>query len=58
MSKLSAISFSTGRYYVSVLEGGMVKKRFVIRGITGGTVGENCTVILAGIKSGQTVILD
>ncbi len=53
-----AVEVEDGRYYVSVLEGGMVKKRFVIRGITGGTVGENCTVILAGIKSGQTVILD
>lgn len=53
-----AVEVEDGRYYVSVLEGDMVKKRFVIRGITGGTVGESCTVILAGIKSGQTVILN
>ncbi|MBE6991955.1 MAG: efflux RND transporter periplasmic adaptor subunit [Ruminococcaceae bacterium] len=53
-----AVEVEDGSYYVSVLEGDMVKKRYVIRGITGGTVGESATVILAGIKSGQTVILN
>ncbi len=53
-----AVEVEDGNYYVSVLDGDMVKKRYVIRGITGGTVGENCTVILAGVESGQTVILN
>lgn len=53
-----AVEVEDGNYYVSVLDGDMVKKRYVIRGITGGTVGESCTVILAGVESGQTVILD
>ncbi len=53
-----AVEVEDGNYYVSVLDGGMVKKRYVIRGITGGTVGESCTVILAGLSSGQTVILN
>lgn len=53
-----AVEVEDGSYYVSVLDGDMVKKRFVIRGVTGGTVGESCTVILAGVEPGQTVILD
>lgn len=53
----SAVQVEDGHYYVSVLDGDMVKKRHIIRGITGGTVGETCVVVLAGLEAGQTVIL-
>lgn len=53
----SAVQVEDGHYYVSVLDGDMVKKRHIIRGITGGTVGETCVVVLAGLEPGQTVIL-
>lgn len=54
----AALTIEEGRYYVSILNGDMVQKRYVLRGILGGTIGEQSAVILSGLEAGQTVILD
>jgi hypothetical protein len=54
----SAVSSENGAYYVNVLEGDTVQKRYILRGITGGSVGDYKVQVLAGLTVGQTIVLD
>ena len=54
----SAVKAENGAYYVSILEGDTVQKRYILPGVTVGNVGEYRIQVLSGLSFGQQVILD
>lgn len=52
----TAIESENGSNYVQILVDGVAHKRYIIRGVTVGSVGENHVVVLAGLELGQLVI--
>lgn len=53
----SAIESENGSSYVQILVDGVAHKRYIIRGISVGTAGENRVVVLSGLEPGQQVII-
>ena len=54
----SAVQTENGEYYVYILEGDTVQKRYILRGVTVGSVGEFQVQVLAGLEYGQLLVLN
>ena len=54
----SAVQTENGEYYVNILEGDTVQKRYILRGVTVGSVGDFQVQVLAGLQYGQLLVLN
>lgn len=54
----SAVETENGNYYVNILEGDTVQKRYILRGVTVGSVGDFQVQVLAGLEFGQLLVLN